>query len=81
MDVERLDRLVATVGGRFKLAGLVQKRMQELLSSTQGFGVANVDGLFEKVLQEIEVGKIKLQLTAGTVPDALGVGDEKGKKS
>jgi hypothetical protein len=79
MDVERLDRLVGITGGRFRLAALVQKRMQELLNSAQGFGVTNVDGLFEKVLQEVEVGKIKFQVAPGFAPEALTAGE--GKKS
>jgi len=62
MDDARLERLTRRVGGRFKLAALVQKRMQELVSADHGFGEAKVDNLFERVLHEIEEGRIQLEL-------------------
>lgn len=63
MDDARLDKLTQKVGGRFKLTALVQRRMQELLSTEHPFGDPDIDNIFDNVLTEIEEGKISLSLT------------------
>ena len=65
MDDARLEKLTDLAGGRFRLAALVQKRMQELVSTDRGFGEPKIDRLFETILQEIEEGRIRLQVPEG----------------
>lgn len=62
MDDARLERLTKLAGGRFRLVSLVQKRMQELITGAHGFGAPDVDNLFERVLREVEEGRIRLEL-------------------
>lgn len=77
MDEARLEKLTRMVGGRFKLTALVQKRMQELIGSEQGFGTPDVDKVFERVLREVEEGRIALQ--PPEKPGALPEGQEEKK--
>lgn len=81
MDDARLERLTRMVGGRYRLASLVQKRIQELVAGQRTFGdsrPAAADDLMERVLREIEEGRIVLQLPgAASGPTAL---PEKGPK-
>ncbi len=74
MDDARLERLTKQAGGRYRLAALAQKRMQELITAAHGFGEPSVDNMFERVLAEIESGRVKLELPAGEEPQALGKG-------
>jgi DNA-directed RNA polymerase subunit K/omega len=53
--------LAEKVGGRFKLAALVQKRMRELLLSGDAKVIGNSTKLLDTVLQEIWEGKIDLE--------------------
>ena len=65
MDDARLEKLTKMVGGRFRLASLVQKRMQEMTTATHSFSEPNVDNMFERILVEIETGRIKIELPEG----------------
>lgn len=71
MDDARLERLTKVVGGRFRLTALVQKRMQEITTSAHAFGEPNIDNMFERVLSEIESGRIKIELPEGGEPRVL----------
>ena len=78
MDDARLERLTRIAGGRFRLTSLVQKRMQELIAAAHGFGGPDIDNIFEKVLCEIEEGRVTLELPSGKKREALlGGGDGK----
>ena len=71
----RVEELSKLVGGRFKLTALIQRRMieltvliqkqaQEYYAAGRTFmpSVRNFDELFNYILDEIEDGKIELQL-------------------
>ena len=59
------EQIVNKVGGRFKLASLIQKRMLELLQGSRPL-IENTEGktLMEVVVQEILQDKITIDLTA-----------------
>lgn len=77
MEEARIEKLSKMVGGRFKLAALVQKRMKELVHSSTGFGEPVVDGIFRRVLNEIEEGQIELHLPSPEEsPESLPEGEE-----
>lgn len=58
------DEIVKKVGGRFKLAALIQKRMLELLQGSRPL-IDNVEGrtMMEIVVQEILQDKIAIDET------------------
>lgn len=58
------DEIVKKVGGRFKLASLIQKRMLELLQGSRPL-IDNVEGrtMMEIVIQEILQDKIAIDET------------------
>mgnify|MGYP001377349028 FL=1 len=58
------DEIVKKVGGRFKLAALIQKRMLELLQGSRPL-IDNIEGrtMMEIVVQEILQDKITADLT------------------
>jgi len=58
------DEIVEKVGGRFKLAALIQKRMLELLQGSRPL-IDNVEGrtMMEIVVQEILQDKITIDET------------------
>ena len=58
------DEIVKKVGGRFKLAALIQKRMLELLQGSRPL-IDNVEGrtMMEIVVQEILQDKITIDET------------------
>ena len=60
----RVEELSKLVGGRFKLTVLIQKQAQEYYAAGRTFmpSVRNFDELFNYILDEIEDGKIELQL-------------------
>ena len=65
MEEARIEKLSRMVGGRFKLAALIQKRMQQLVHGSTGFGEPVIDGIFRRVLAEIEEGQVTLKLPSG----------------
>jgi DNA-directed RNA polymerase subunit K/omega len=60
----RVEELSKLVGGRFRLTVLIQKQAQEYYAAGRTFmpSVRNFDELFNYILDEIEDGKIQLQL-------------------
>jgi hypothetical protein len=73
--VEELSRLV---GGRFKLTALIQKQAREYYAAGRTFmpSVRNFDELFNHILDEIEQGKIVLELPGAAPPLELGAKEE-----
>ena len=61
------EKIVNKVGGRFKLASLIQKRMLELLQGSRPL-IEHTEGktLMEVVVQEILQDKITIDLTPPT---------------
>lgn len=55
------EALVEKIGGKFKLAALVQKRMRELLLSGESMARGNSTKLLSTIMQEIWEGKIDLE--------------------
>lgn len=79
MEEARIEKLSKLVGGRFKLAALIQKRMKEIVYSSSGFGEPVVEGIFRRVLNEIEEGQIELKLVSPESeesPESLAEGGE-----
>ena len=60
--IRQIDRLDATVGGRFRLTALLQRRIQEVIRGSPRF----IEGKspLRSALAEIEAGKIELVETA-----------------
>jgi DNA-directed RNA polymerase subunit K/omega len=60
----RVEELSKLVGGRFRLTVLIQKQAEEYYAAGRTFmpSVRNFDELFNYILDEIEDGKIELQL-------------------
>lgn len=60
----RVEELSKLVGGRFRLTVLIQKQAQDYYAAGRTFmpSVRNFDELFNYILDEIEDGKIELQL-------------------
>jgi len=58
----RHDRLLKKIGGRFKLAALIQRRWLELLQGARP--MVDPSGLteMEVVIQEIAEGKVEMEL-------------------
>ncbi len=74
------EEIVKKVGGRFKLAALIQKRMAELLQGSRPL-IENTEGktMMEIVVQEILQDKITVDETASERKTGLEVerrGDE-----
>lgn len=62
LDELKSDEIINKVGGRFKLAALVQKRMNELLQGSRPL-IENAEGksMLEIVVQEILQDKITIE--------------------
>jgi len=60
MEVDRLEKLTAKVGGRFRLTALLQKRLEELVKGSPPLVDLPSNNYFEVALREIEEGRIKL---------------------
>jgi len=63
-EEHRIEQLSRMVGGRFKLATLLQKQAREYYAGGRAFmpSVRNLDELFNYILAEVEDGKITLVL-------------------
>ncbi|HUT37253.1 MAG TPA: DNA-directed RNA polymerase subunit omega [Planctomycetota bacterium] len=66
MDEARIDRLSRKVGGRFKLASLVMKRLVDINRGSQPLVEAEGNNLLYSALKEIEADFVRLvpRLTA-----------------
>ncbi|OHB61010.1 MAG: hypothetical protein A2167_01205 [Planctomycetes bacterium RBG_13_46_10] len=62
LDELKSDKIVNKVGGRFKLAALIQKRMKELLQGSRPL-IEETEGktMMEIVIQEILQDKITIE--------------------
>ena len=71
IEALKSDDLVYKMGGRFKLAALVQKRWAELLEGARPF-VERKKGMtdMEVVIQEILEGKIAIDYDKSDIPRA-----------
>jgi DNA-directed RNA polymerase subunit K/omega len=65
--IRRIDELALTVGGRFRLAALIQRRMQEIIRTAPHVVHQSRESPLRLVLKEIEEGKIELEADEGTV--------------
>jgi len=74
MDEERIDRLARRVGGRFKLASLVMKRMVDVNRGSQPLVEPDPDSELRTVLKEVDLDLIRLVpgLAAPQEPDDGG---------
>jgi DNA-directed RNA polymerase subunit K/omega len=63
-EEHRIEQLSRMVGGRFKLATLLQKQAREYYAGGRAFmpSVRNLDELFNYILEEVQDGKITLVL-------------------
>ena len=55
-----LDQLETTVGGRFKLTALLQKRIRELVAGAPRLVDIKSDNPIDIAIEEIRAGKIEL---------------------
>ncbi len=62
MNAELLEKMSKKVGGKFRLASLMQKRVRELLFGSPKLVETEHRDYFEIALLEIESGKIGLPL-------------------
>ena len=60
MDEAKIDRLARKVGGRFKLASLVMKRLLEINRGSQLLVEPDQDNLLYNVLDEVDHELIRL---------------------
>ena len=69
IEALKSDDLVYNVGGRFKLAALIQKRWAELLEGSRPL-VERKSGMtdIEVIVQEIREGKIAIDYAHSDVP-------------
>lgn len=65
--IRRIDELAEQLGGRFKLASLIQRRLQEIIRTAPHVIHSTSESPLRMVLREIEEGKIELE------PDDDGV--------
>jgi len=60
MNEERIDRLARKVGGRFKLASLVMKRLVDINRGSQPLVDLEGGNLLHAALREIELDLVRL---------------------
>jgi DNA-directed RNA polymerase subunit K/omega len=73
--IRRIDNLVQLVGGRFKLAALIQRRLQEITRTAPHLLHQGGQSPLRQVLKEIEDGKIELEADDDDVVDTSILGD------
>jgi len=58
----RVEDLSKKIEGRFKLTTLIQKQMRDYILGGRAFmpDVANIDELFDYILDEVEAGRLEL---------------------
>ena len=59
--IRRIDEMAVKVGGRFRLAALIQRRLQEVVRTAPHVLHQAEESPFRMVLREIEEGKIELE--------------------
>jgi DNA-directed RNA polymerase omega subunit len=67
--IRRVDELAEQLGGRFRLAALMQRRMQEIIRTAPHVLHQSRETPIRMVLREIEEGKIELEQD-DEIPDA-----------
>jgi DNA-directed RNA polymerase subunit omega len=74
MDEARIDRLARKVGGRFKLATLVTKRLVDINRGSQPLVDPEGESLLRTVLKEIDLDIVRLvpRLPAPEEPEDRG---------
>jgi len=79
LDDLKSEKIINKVGGRFKLAALIQKRMGELLQGSRPL-IEDTDGktMMEIVVQEILQDKITIEGSPLGQKKAGADADEKG---
>lgn len=76
----RVEELSKRIGGRFKLTTLVQRQARDYVRGGGAFmpKVRNLHELYRYILDEIDAGKIELQLR-GEVEQAEETEEEEGE--
>lgn len=59
--IRRIDDLAEKMGGRFRLATLIQRRMQEIVRTAPHVFQQSRESPLRMVIKEIEEGKIELE--------------------
>lgn len=73
IDSLKDDDIIEMVGGRFKLAALVQKRWLEILQGSRPMVEPAGKTVIEVVLEEIRAGKLTLEVKGdGIIGSKLG---------
>jgi len=74
MDEARIDRLARKVGGRFKLASLVMKRLVEINRGSQPLVEPDSGNMLYTALKEVELDLVRLvpRLPAPDEPEDRG---------
>jgi len=67
--IKRVDDLALQMGGRFRLAALIQRRLQEIIRTAPHVLHQGHESPIRMVIREIEEGKIELEQD-DDVPDA-----------
>ena len=67
--IKRVDDLADQLGGRFRLAALLQRRLQEIIRTAPHVLHQSRETPIRMVLKEIEEGKIELEAD-DEIPDA-----------
>lgn len=72
--IEKIDTLAEKVGGRFKLAALIQRRMQEIVRTAPHIVHQSRESPLRLVLKEIEEGRIELEADDSSIDAATLLG-------
>ncbi len=59
--IRRIDEMAVKVGGRFRLASLIQRRLQEIIQTAPHMLHQCTESPLRMVLKEIEEDKIELE--------------------
>ena len=70
--IKRIDDLAVVMGGRFRLAALIQRRLQEIVRTAPHVLHQSHESPIRMVVREIEDGKIELEQD-DDVPDATSL--------
>jgi DNA-directed RNA polymerase subunit omega len=69
IETLKSDDIVAKVGGRFKLAALIQRRITQLLEGARPLVERNGRSDFEVVIEEIATDKISINWEQSGIPN------------